>query len=114
MTDVTHKPQGFDQILIESQGRGDGPRDLHHFDGVRQPVAEMVGVPAREDLGLVLKPAESAGMDDPVPVSLKIVAIWMTRLRIAPSPAVFRPKRVRRQHGLSVTQEALSSQHSAF
>src|SRR6266849_8423137 len=103
MPDVMHQGQGFHEVFIEPQRSGDGPRDLHHFDGVRKPVAKVIGVPARENLGLVLKSAKSAGMDDPVPVSLKIVAIWMTRLRIAPSPAVFRPKRVRRQHGLSVT-----------
>src|SRR5229473_2972617 len=103
MPDVMHQRQSLDQIFIQPERRGDGPRDLHYFNGVRQPIAKVIGIPAGKDLGFVLKPAKSAGMDDPVPVSLKIVAIWMTRLRIAPSPAVFRPKRIRRQHGLSVT-----------
>src|SRR5258708_34144543 len=106
MPDVMHQRQSLDQIFIQPERRGDGPRDLHHFNGVRQPVAKVIGVPAREDLGLVLKPAESAGMDDPVPVSLKIVAIWMTRLPISASPAVFRQNAGRRQPGLTFTPKA--------
>ena len=54
-----------------------GARDLRNFNGVREPVAKMVGVAAGENLGLGFQPAKRPRMDYPVAVALKIVAIGM-------------------------------------
>ena len=42
MSDVMHQGQGFDEISVQAQRPGNGPRDLRDFNGVRQAVAEVV------------------------------------------------------------------------
>jgi hypothetical protein len=48
MADVVGQRQRFGQILVERQDGGHRARDLRHFDGVRQTVAEMVAEARRE------------------------------------------------------------------
>jgi len=60
--------------------RGDGARDLRHFNRVRQPVAEVIGITAGEDLRLRFQPPKGAGVNDTVAVALKIVAVGVRRL----------------------------------
>ncbi len=84
---------------------GDGARDLRDFDGVGQPVAEMVGVAAGENLGLGFQPAKGARVDDAVAVALKIVAIGMLGLGIAPSAGLLHVNRVVGEHVASLTLE---------
>ena len=43
MADVVGQRQRLGQILVELQHVGQGARDLRHFDGVGQAVAEVVG-----------------------------------------------------------------------
>ena len=78
--------QRLRQIFIQTQHSGNGARDLRHLNGMRQAVPEMIGDARREDLRLVFQAAERAGMNHAVPVALKLVAIRMGKLRIAPSP----------------------------
>ena len=68
---------------------GDGARDLRDFDGVGESVAEMVGVAAGENLGLIFEAAEGAGVDDAVAVALEVVAVGMRRFREAASAGLF-------------------------
>jgi len=68
---------------------GDGARDLRDFDGVGQAIAEVVGVAARENLGLRFQAAESPGVDDTVAVALKVVAVGMRRFGMAASAGIF-------------------------
>ena len=85
MPDVVRQRQRLRQIFIETQHTGNGARDLRHLNGMRQPVAEMVGEAGREYLGLIFQAAERAGMDHAVAIALKFVAIGMRKLRISPS-----------------------------
>jgi hypothetical protein len=62
-------------------------RDLRDFNGVRQPVAEMIGVSPREHLGFGFQPAECPRVDYPVTIALKVIPVGMLRLRIATSAA---------------------------
>ena len=82
--------------------RGDGPRDLRHLDGMRQPVAEVVGVTAGENLCLRFQPAKGARMDNTVAVALKVVAVGMRRLGMAASARVFYADRIVGQHEKSL------------
>lgn len=50
----------------------------------------MVALMIHEDLGLVFKPPESRGMDNPVPVPLETGAGFAFRLLVETSPAIFR------------------------
>src|SRR5450631_2466223 len=114
MADIMHQGQSFDQINIQSQLCGDGARDLCDFNRMSEPVAKMIGVAAGEDLSLGLKAAKGAGVNDPVAVALKVVAVRMLGLTMTASAGVFHEHGVGGEHGESVTDEALSSQHSAF
>ena len=80
VADVVDQGQGFDQIDIQVELGGDGAGDLRHFDGVGQAVAEVIGVAAGENLGLVFQPAKGAGVDDAVAVALEVIAIGMLGL----------------------------------
>jgi hypothetical protein len=89
MADVVDQRQRFDEIAVESELRGDCPRDLCNFDRVRQAVAKVVGVAAREDLSLCFQTAKCAGVDYAVAIALKVVAVEMRRLGMAASAGMF-------------------------
>jgi hypothetical protein len=95
--DIVYQSEGFDEINIKSKLSGDGAGNLRNLEGMRQPVAEVIRVPSREYLGLGLKPAKGSRMDYTIAVSLKIVAVGMRWLRIAPAPGLFHLNRVRGQ-----------------
>src|SRR5205823_1518494 len=84
MDDIVHQGKRLHQINIQAQLFGNRAGNLRNLDRVGQTIAEMVRVTAGEDLRLVFQPAESTGMNDAVTVSLKIVAIGMSGLGVAP------------------------------
>ncbi len=104
MADVVDQRQRFDQIDVEPELRGDGARDLRNFDGMRQAVAEMVGIAAGEDLRLSFETAKSARVDNAVAIALKIVAVRMRRLGMAASARLFDAHRVVGEHGVSASR----------
>ena len=109
-----HQRQRFHQVNIEIERSRDGAGDLRDLDGVRQAGAKVVGVAAGEDLGLVLQPAESPGMDDAVTVALKRIAVRVRRLRIAPSAGVLHANRVAGEHEESVAAAVARENASAI
>jgi hypothetical protein len=50
---------------------------------------EVIGIPAREDLGFRLKPAKGSRVNNAVPVALEVVAITVLRLGMAASARIF-------------------------
>ena len=104
MAEVVDQGERFHQVGVQSELRGDGARDLRDLDGVRQPVAEVVGVAAGKDLRLRFQTAKGAGMDDAVAVALKVVAVRMRRLGIAASARVFHAHRIVGEHGKSLAE----------
>ena len=72
----------------KAQDAGHGARDLRHLDGVRQPVAEMIGQAGGEDLRLVLQAPKRPGMHNAVAIALECVAVRVRQLRIAAPPAL--------------------------
>jgi len=50
----------------------------------------MVAQVWREDLSLAFHAPKRTSMDDSIAVTLKIVAVWMRKLRVTPAPALFR------------------------
>jgi hypothetical protein len=95
--DIVYQSEGFDEINIKPKLCRDGAGNLRNFEGMRQPVPEVIRVPSGEYLGLRLKPAKGSRMDYTVAVSLKIVAVGMLWLRIAPPVGVFHLNRIRGQ-----------------
>src|SRR6202041_1800853 len=80
MADVMHQSERLSEVDVEAERPGDGAGDLRDFERVSGAVAEMVGITASEDLGFCFETAEGAGVDDAVPVALKLVAVGVRRL----------------------------------
>jgi hypothetical protein len=89
MTDVVDKGQGFNQVAIKSELGPDGARNLRDLDGVRQPIAKVVGVAAGKDLRLGFQSPKGARMDNAVAIPLKVVTVRMGRLGVAASAGIF-------------------------
>jgi hypothetical protein len=70
-----------------------------------EAIAEVIGVAARENLGLGFEAAEGAGVDDAVTVALKVVAVGVLRLGVTASAGVFRVHRVVSEHGKSLVSK---------
>jgi hypothetical protein len=84
-----HQGQRLGEVVVEAELSGDGTRNLRDFDGVSKTVPEMVGVAARENLGLRFQASEGASVDDAVAVTLKVVAVQMRGLGMPASAGVF-------------------------
>ena len=85
MAHIMDESESFRKVLIEFQHVCNSAGDLRDFDGMRQPVAEMVGKRGSEDLRLVLEPPESARVNDPVVIALKCGPVRVIRLRVSPA-----------------------------
>src|SRR5271169_3342493 len=103
MPDVMHQRQGLDEIDDQVKRGGDGAGDLCDLHGVGEAGAKVVGVSAGENLRLVLKSTESAGVNDAVTVALEGIAVRMGRLGIAPPARVFHANRIAGGHESSLT-----------
>src|SRR5439155_9641133 len=92
--------------------------NLRHFDGMSEPVAEVIGEAAGKDLSLCLQAAKSARVDDAVAVPLEIIAIGMLGLGNTAAAGLLHPHGVIGQHGGSLAlrgeHSAISIQHSAL
>src|ERR671910_3331349 len=86
---IVAEGDGLGQVLVEVEGAGYGARDLHHLEGVGQAGAEVVAVGRDEDLGLVHEAAESLGVDNPITVTLELVADAIRRLGLWSTGAFF-------------------------
>ncbi len=84
-----HQGQSLGEVVVESELSGDGTRNLRDFNGMSQAVAKMIGVPAREDLGLRFEAPERASMDDAVTIPLKVISVEVRGLGMPASAGVF-------------------------
>jgi len=60
----------FGEIVIKTQAPRDAAGDLRDFERVREAGAVVIALVGDEHLRLTLKPAESAGVNDPVTIAL--------------------------------------------
>src|SRR5437879_12760014 len=58
MSDVMHEAERFRQICVQTKCFCHSARDLGDFDGMCEPIAEMIGVAGGEDLGLCFQAAK--------------------------------------------------------
>jgi hypothetical protein len=80
----------------------DGSRNLGNFDGVGEPVPEMIRIAPGENLRLRLQTAKGARMDHPVAVALEVIPVGMGRLGMSPSARFFHADSVVGEHEKSL------------
>src|ERR671920_937661 len=89
VAEVVTQSDSLGEVLVEAQEAGDGARDLHHLQGVRQAGAEVISVRGDKDLRLMHQPPESLGVYYAVTISLEVVAHPVRGLRGWPADARF-------------------------
>ena len=67
---------------------------------MRQAIAKVIGIAARENLSLRFQTAKGAGMNDTVAIPLKGVAVGVRRLGVAASVGIFYVDRIRSEVGI--------------
>jgi hypothetical protein len=102
MAEIVHQGKRLGKVRVEAERPRNSAGNLRDFDCVGEPVAKVVGVAASENLSLICQAAKGAGVDDPVTVALKVVAIGMRRLWKAASARLFYLHRVGGQHVVSL------------
>ena len=80
MAQIVGERDGLGEVGIQPQRRRHRSRDLRHLQRVGEPGAEVVALVGDEDLGLLLQPSESRGMDDAVAVAVEVRARAAARL----------------------------------
>jgi hypothetical protein len=66
---VVRQGDGLSEVRLQAEGRGDGPCDLGHLEGMGQAGTVVIALMGDEDLGLLLQTPEGRGVNDPVPVA---------------------------------------------
>ena len=77
MPNVMDESESFSKLGIEPKCRGNRAGNLRHLQSMREPIAEVVGEPDREDLCLVLEAAEGTRVNDAVAVTCVNAAVGM-------------------------------------
>src|SRR5882757_1226306 len=89
VADVMHKGEGFSKLGVQPERSGNGAGNLRNLQGVRQPIAKVVGKPRSEYLRLGFEAAKSAGMNNAVAVPRVKTPVRMQRFRIAAAAGAF-------------------------
>ena len=92
MAHIVGERQRFGEVFVQAERSGDAAGDLSHFEGMRQPGAEMIALMRDEDLSLLLQSPEGGRVDNPVAIPLERRPGRRWRLREIPAPAIFVPR----------------------
>ena len=84
MAEVMGERHSLSQIIVQTEGLGDGPGDLRHLQRVCQARAIIVAFMRYEDLSLLLQAAKSGGVYHPIPVAGEGGAGGALALRVEP------------------------------
>jgi len=114
VTDIVDKGQGFDQVHIDMQSRRERTGYLRNFEGVSETVAEMIGIPAGENLRLRFQPTKRARVYDAVTVPLKVVPVGVLGLGITPAARLFHANGVISEHGKRIIEAFKLSKFQGF
>jgi hypothetical protein len=88
MPDVVREGERLRQILIQAEHTRDRPRNLRHFDRVRETIPKVIVKTGRENLRLVFQPAESTCVDNAITIPLEVITVGMTELGKPPPTAL--------------------------
>ena len=90
MAEVVRERRRLRQILVEPERARKRTGDLHDFERVGEPGAEMIALVIDEHLRLVREAAERRGVDDAVAIAPEVVARGRWRLGQPPAAAFAR------------------------
>jgi hypothetical protein len=74
VANIMGETQGLGQILIQPQCAGNGAANLRHLYAVGEPNPEMIAIGRDKNLRLVPQSAKRDGMNNAIPVALKIAS----------------------------------------
>lgn len=80
VAEVVRERDGFDEVFVDAQIARHGPRNLRDFQAVREPCTKQVALVIDEHLRLVFEAPKRGGVNDAVPVALKLGARGRGRL----------------------------------
>src|SRR5690606_14904714 len=88
----------FDQVFVQTQIAGNSPRQLGHFQTMRQSCSKQITFVVNENLGFVFQQAKGIAVNDPVAVPLKGVTALGRCLCITPTAGLFRVTGISGKH----------------
>ncbi len=95
--EVVRQGDRLDEVFVDAELPGDRATDLRDLERMRQARAEEIAFVIDEDLGLVLEPAERAGVDHAIAVPLERRPPGRVRLGVAPAARQLRARGVGRE-----------------
>ena len=95
--EVVRQGDRLDEVFVDAELPGDRATDLRDLERVRQARAEEIAFVIDEDLGLVLEPAERAGVDHAIAVPLERRPPGRVRLGVTPAARELRARGIRRE-----------------
>ena len=98
--EIMRERNRLDKILVQSKGPGYRTRNLRNLEGMCQAGSIMVAFMVDENLGLVLKPAESRRVNDPVAIALEIGSETGIGFRMPPPAAAIAAAGIGSQGGI--------------
>src|SRR4051794_11289274 len=114
MADVMRERKRLREVFVETQRDRDGAGKLRNFDGVGQPVPEMVVQAGAENLRLIFEAAKGASVNNAIAITLELVPIRMRQFGITTPTTQCNGKsefreRPRRHAGLSCGRDFAES-----
>jgi hypothetical protein len=95
MPEIVGVGDGFTEVFVETQGAGERPCVLGHFQGMGETRPVKISLIDQKNLGFVLKILEDLGVEDAIPVPLKAGAVIVRFIAVKrPSRTVGAPRRV--------------------
>ena len=85
---------GLGEVFVQAQGTRDGPRDLSHFERMRETRPKMIALRRQEHLGFMREPAKRLRVQDLVAVALVIGAQNVRLGRAIPAFALIGERRI--------------------
>ena len=97
MPEIMGQTDRLGQVLVQTQGAGNGAANLGDLDGMGQAGAEHIALVIDEHLGLVFKPAKRGRVYDPIPIPLILIAVSHLVFGMCAASGVMRMGRINRE-----------------
>jgi len=100
MPEIVAEADRLDEVLVETERAGDGPRDSRDLEGMREPGAVVIALGSDEYLRLVLQTPKRLAVNDPVAVALERGPQTAVGLGMGPTRRIGRRRKRGEHRGL--------------